>query len=287
MVYVLSNPFTGFFQQLLVMLNDVVARYVPLPEAISSYAVAILLVALLVKLVTYPLTATQQRSMRSMQALQPQLAELQKRHKGDREKMGQAQMELYREHGVNPFGGCMPLVVQMVVLLGLYRAVMGLANAGKLTGEQFLWIPDLSKCEPSPLCGAQEALLFWPIPILVILMVVSQFLYQKFLTPPSTATDPQQQAMNSAMKLMPLFFAYIFIKLPAGLVLYYAVFNFISIAQQIWLNRRLTPLGPPPVPAAVGNGQVTGLTNEDLSAQEELSTYESAQRRRRRRKKSH
>jgi YidC/Oxa1 family membrane protein insertase len=284
--YLLSNPFTGFFQQLLLALNSLVEQYVPLPPAISSYAIAIVLVALLVKVITYPLTASQQRSMRSMQALQPKLAELQKRHKGDRDKMAQAQMELYREHGVNPFGGCMPLVVQMVVLLGLYRAVMSLSEQGKLSGEQFLWIPDLAKCEPSPFCGAENSLLIWAIPILVILMVVSQFFYQKFMTPPTTSSDPQQQVMNTAMKLMPLFFAYFFINLPAGLVLYYAVFNFISIVQQIWLNRRLTAVGAPaPVAAAVGNGQLA-VPKEELTAQEELSTYESTQRRRRRRKKS-
>jgi YidC/Oxa1 family membrane protein insertase len=242
--FLLSNPFTAPLQALLVWLSDMAAK-LPLPESISSYAVAILIVAVLVKVVTQPLTNQQQKSMRKMQALQPKINELQKKYKDDREKLSQAQMELYREHGVNPFGGCLPLVIQMVVLFGLWRAIYGLTtlpdgSPGPMAGERFLWVPNLAACEPSPLCGKETALLPYAIPILVILMVISQFLYQKVMTPPTQSSDPQQQTMNQMMKLMPLMFAYIFIKLPAGVVLYYATFNIVGLVQQTLINRTLS-----------------------------------------------
>ena len=130
MLFLLSNPFTRPLQILLEQLNGLSAR-LPLPEWVSSWSVALVLVAILVKVVTQPLTSKQQTSMRRMQELQPRLNELQKRFKDDREKLAQAQMELYKEQGVNPFGGCMPLLIQMVVLIGLWRAIMNLAGTEK------------------------------------------------------------------------------------------------------------------------------------------------------------
>jgi YidC/Oxa1 family membrane protein insertase len=175
--------------------------------------------------------------------MQPKINELQKKYKDDREKLSRAQMDLYKEEGVNPFGGCLPLIVQMVVLFAMWRAVMGLAGTpeepGPLMGQPFLWVPSLGQCEPSPLCGQEFSLLPVALPLLLVTMVASQIVYQRLMTPPARSNDAQQQAMSSMMKFMPLLFAWIFIRFPAGIVLYYAAFNVVGLAQQTWLNRRV------------------------------------------------
>lgn len=232
-----SNPLVDPIITLLTWLHDIAVGW-PLPDAISPWAIALILVALLVKLVTYPLNATQMRSMRAMQELQPQLKELQEKYKGNREEMAAKQMELYKEHGVSPFGGCLPLLIQLPILFGLFRAIQILGDDGTMAGERFFWVPDLSLCEPSPLCPDSPdgmVLGFMAIPILVITMAATQFLYQRFMTPPST--DPQQQAMQSVFKWMPLFFAFLFARFSAGLVLYYTTFNIANLGQQAIMRR--------------------------------------------------
>jgi YidC/Oxa1 family membrane protein insertase len=271
------NPFVAPLEQMLAWLAEFLTPIVaPVSAFISPYAAALILVAVLVKVLTYPLTAAQTKSMRAMQSLQPELAALQQKHKGDREKLAQAQMELYKEKGVNPFGGCLPLIITLVVLFSLYGAITGLTE--EMAGQNFLWIQDISVCEPNPMCGSVMA-----IPILVVIMIVSQMLYQKYLTPPTT--DPNAQTMATVMKFMPLLFGYIFLTLPAGLVLYYLVFNVVSIVQQVFLNRQLgqnTMMLA--VPVAEGAGVSPAPAAEPLAPEEETS-HERGDGRRRRRKK--
>ena len=297
------NPIEWIADQvtlLLTYLAETVETAVALPDSLSSWAVAIILVGVLVKIVTWPLNATQMRSMKAMQELQPKLKEIQAQHKDDREKLAQAQMDLYREHGVNPFGGCLPLLIQMPILFGLYRAIYKLGppptGTGQLVGEHFLWIRDLGLCEPSPLCAdVPGGPIGLPIPILLILMTVAQMAYQKWMTPPSTGSDPQQQAMQSVFKWMPLMFAFIFATLPSGLVLYYTVFTVANIVQQL-LMRRDQPR-PSAVAAGSGSDGESGAstTNESKSesgaagaappAKEMRSHGRSQSRRQRKRKR--
>jgi len=277
------NPLTPLLQQLIEWLHAL-ATQLPLPASISPYAVAIIGIALLVKLVTYPLNVTQMRSMRAMQALQPKLKELQERHGDDRETMAQKQLELYREHQVNPLGGCLPMIIQIPVLFGLYSAINALGNNGRgpLAGERFLWIPDLSKCEPNPLCGAASPpgeVFGLAIPILLILMVVSQMLFQKFMSPPTT--DPQAQAMQSVFKWMPLMFAFMFAGLSAGLVLYYTMFNVVAIAQQYAMLRSFGPPGEA-APASDPTGARDARPRKPARAEE--SNRDGQQRKRNRKK---
>lgn len=271
----ISNPLVPPLQQMLQWLAGAIEAmpwYGQVSVYVGSYAIALILVAVVVKLLTYPLSLVQMRSMRSMQQLQPKMAELQVRYKGDREKLSQAQMELYKEHGVNPFGGCLPLVITMVVLLSLYGAIAGLSQ--EMRGQPFFWIQDIAVCEPNPMCKQAPMM---AIPILVVTMIVSQVLYQKYLTPPTT--DPQAKSMNTMMKFMPLLFGYIFLTLPAGLVLYYLVFNIVSIVQQVFMNRHLgatTVALPVPVEG--------GAVAPSPGAPEEQATNERGEGRRRRRK---
>lgn len=188
----------------------------------GSYGIAIIVFGILIKMVTLPLTLQQLKSSRAMQRIQPLMQELQEKYKDDKETLAQEQMKLYREHGVNPLGGCLPLVIQLPVLWGLYRAIYNLAGTEAFKAEHFLWLKSLADPEGVPY-------------ILIGLMVVSQFLYQKLMTPPTTGGE--QETMQKAMQFMPLMFAFVFIKLPAGLVLYYLVFNLVSVVQQVAINK--------------------------------------------------
>lgn len=190
---------------------------------LGSYGISIIVFGFLVKMVTLPLTMQQLKSSRAMQKVQPLMKELQEKHKDDKEKLAQAQMSLYREHGVNPLGGCLPLLIQMPILIGLYRAILELANTSEaFKQEGFLWLDSLAQPEGMPY-------------ILIGLMVVSQFLYQRLMSP--TTGGQQQESMQKAMQFMPLIFAFIFINLPSGLVLYYLVFNIVSVLQQVFINK--------------------------------------------------
>ncbi|MFQ6059117.1 MAG: YidC/Oxa1 family membrane protein insertase [Anaerolineae bacterium] len=198
----------------------------------GSYGIAIILLTAIIRLLTMPLTLQQLRSSKAMQELQPKLQALQKKYGKDREKLSQEQMKLYREAGVNPLAGCLPMVIQMPVWFGLYYALRNLATAG-LLNEGFLWIPSLA--QPTGL----EWL--WPIQnwvwpdvpaylILPVLTVVSQIVVQKMMTPPTT--DPQQAAMSQTMLMMSFMFGFFALQVPSGLALYWVTSNLLSLVQQ-------------------------------------------------------
>jgi len=190
-------------------------------QLFGSYGWAIIVFTVVIKMLLLPLTMQQIRSMKAMSALQPKMQELQKKYAKDKEKLAQAQMELYREAGVNPLGGCLPMLIQLPVLWGLYYALNNLAMTDPEFKKPFLWLADLSQPEGIPY-------------ILIIIMTISQFVYQKMSTPPST--DPQTAMNNRIMQFMPLMFAFIFIKFPSGLVLYWVVMNLVSIVQQYFIG---------------------------------------------------
>jgi YidC/Oxa1 family membrane protein insertase len=154
----------------------------------------------------------------------------------------------------------LPLLIQMPILFGLYRAIFKLgpppSGTGQLVGEHFLWIRDLGLCEPNPLCDATGGPFGLPIPILLIVMTVAQMAYQKWMTPPSTGSDANAQAMQSVFKWMPLMFAFIFASLPSGLVLYYTVFTVANIVQQLLMRRGQ------PKPSADTAGLTSGSDSE-------------------------
>jgi len=202
-----------------------------------SFGFAIILFTLIIKLVTLPLTLQQLRASRAMQEMQPELQKLQKKYKGDREKLAQAQMELYKQAGVNPLGGSLPMLVQFPVWIALYRALFRLANEGVLN-EGFLWIPSLA--EPQGLDW------LWPLPpsvgwvtaaafmVLPILTVISQVRVQKMMTPPNP--DPQQASMNQMMMFMPFMFGFFALQVPQGLALYWVTSNLFSLIQQYFIT---------------------------------------------------
>lgn len=189
---------------------------------IPSWGLTIILFTVLVKLVFWPLTVQQIRSSKAMQALQPQLNELKKQHGKDKEKMMQEQMRLYKENRVNPMAGCLPMLIQFPIWIGLYQALYLLAGtvpgvpAAPGFNFPFLWIPNLGQPEP--------------LPILAILTGISQLVVQRMMQ--VNSTDPQQQTMNQAMQFMPIMYVVISLKMPAGLVLYWVASNVFSMIQQ-------------------------------------------------------
>jgi YidC/Oxa1 family membrane protein insertase len=204
----------------------------------GNYGVDIILLTILIKVLFIPLTNRSMKSMRDMQRLQPQMVKLREKFKDDREQLNKEMIELYRRHRVNPLGGCLPMLLQFPVFIGLYQA---LSQAFELRHAKFgFWVHDLSahECYPWPgqgtISGCNEfALLGFPIPILVLLMGGSMIL-QQYLSP-ATGMDPAQQRMM--MILMPVMFTVMFINFPSGLVLYWLVNNVLTIGQQWWSNR--------------------------------------------------
>ena len=184
---------------------------------VGNWGWAIVLLTLLIKAVFFPLSAASYRSMARMKAITPRMQALRERFKGDPQKMNSALMELYKTEKVNPFGGCLPVVIQIPVFISLYWVLL---SSVEMRGAPWiLWIHDLSQQDP-----------FYILPVL---MAVSMFL-QTRLNP--TPPDPLQAKM---MMFMPIAFSVMFFFFPAGLVLYYVVNNVLSIAQQYYITRMM------------------------------------------------
>lgn len=184
----------------------------------ANYGIAIILLTAVIKIALYPLTAKQVRSMKAMQELQPKIKELQEKYKGNPEKLNKEMAAMYKESGVNPLSGCLPLLVQMPILIAIFYA---LRDFKYLHQPNFLWMTDLSLPDPTY--------------VLPVLSAATTFIQQK-----QTTTEMTQQ--NKMMMIfMPLFIGYISLTFPGGLVLYWVVSNVIQIIQQ-WMMYRKQPV---------------------------------------------
>lgn len=202
---------------------------------IGNYGVAIIIITALQKIVFYPLTQKSHKSMQAMQALQPKMQAIKERYKNNPQKANQETMELYKKHGVNPVGGCLPMLIQIPIFIALYNA---LASSVELWRAPFaLWISDLSA--PDTLFSIPMAGDAFAVRALALIMGISMFIQQK-MSP--TGGDPRQAKMM--LYLMPIMFTFIFWKMPSGLVLYWLVNNVLQIGHQYHLNRglRLSPV---------------------------------------------
>ncbi|MDQ2776057.1 MAG: membrane protein insertase YidC [Acidobacteriota bacterium] len=197
----------------------------------NNYGWAIVLVTVIISVALFPLRLSSLKSARKMQRLQPQIKAINDRYKNikinDPRKAEQNQevMALYKKEGVNPVGGCLPMIIQLPFLYAFYRV---LYIAIELRHAPWLWVTDLS---------APETL---PIHLLPIVLIITQFLTQKMT--PQAGVDPNQQKM---MMFMPLIFGFMFYSFPSGLVLYYLTSNLVGILQQVIINRSM----PTPAPA--------------------------------------
>jgi len=197
----------------------------------SNYGVAIILLTLIVRIVFWPITHKSTESMRRMASVQPLMAEIRAKHKDNPQKMQQAMMALYKEHKINPLGGCLPMLVQIPVFFALFVV---LRIAIELRFAEFLWISDLSAPERLLEFGFTIPLLGWDaLNILPLLMTATMIIQQK-LTP--AAGDPaQQRIMMIMMPAMMLFFLYNF---ASGLALYWTTQNLLMIVQQLVYKQR-------------------------------------------------
>ncbi|CAL9103767.1 unnamed protein product [Musa acuminata var. zebrina] len=216
-----------------------------------SYGFAIILLTIIVKVLTLPLTKKQVESTLAMQNLQPKIKAIQERYAGNQERIQLETARLYRQAGVNPLAGCFPTLATIPVWIGLYQALSNVANEGLLT-EGFFWIPSLGG--PTTIAARQSGSgISWLIPfvdghpplgwfdtaaylVLPVLLVVSQYVSMEIMKPPQT-NDPATKNSLLVFKFLPLMIGYFALSVPSGLSIYWFTNNVLSTAQQIWLRK--------------------------------------------------
>lgn len=202
---------------------------------VPSYGIAIILLTIIIKSVIYPLTWKQMASMRKTAELQPKIQEIQKKYKSEPDKMNAKVMELYKENNVNPASGCLPLIIQLPIFWSLYRSLANFNNyISDPSQAHFLWF-DLTQ---RGTVGDPTSF------ILPVLSATTTFLQTKLTSStPATGDNPNAAAMASTQKtmlyIMPFFMGYITYTVPSGLGLYFVVMNLVSVAQQLYINRKL------------------------------------------------
>jgi YidC/Oxa1 family membrane protein insertase len=217
------------------MVNSLLFLYDVLAD---NFALSITVFTVLVRLITLPLTLPAQRSAKVQQELQPEIEQIRKKYAKDKEKQSQEMMKLYREKGINPAMGCLPMLLQLPIMLAFYQSIVkALANTplqmislGKSVapslshlvplGSRFLWL-DLGYPDPTF--------------VLPILVVATTWIQQKMATTPST--DPQAASMTQSMQItMPLMFGFITMSLASGLAVYFVVSNLVGIVIQYFIT---------------------------------------------------
>ena len=178
---------------------------------VPSYGLAIVIMTVIVKLILYPLTKKQIESTKAMMSIQPKMKEIQEKYKDDKQRLNMELANLYKNEGVNPLAGCLPLLVQMPIMIG----IRDFSYAGP---SNFLWMETISNPDP--------------MYILPILSALTTFIQSK-QTMPDTSS-PQNKIM---LYFMPLFIGYISLNFPAGLVIYWVVMNIMQIGQQALMNK--------------------------------------------------
>lgn len=211
-----------------------ISEYILLPlftflhSFIPNYGIVIIIFSIIIKIALYPLTKQSYMSMRKMQKLQPKITEIKEKHKGDQQKIQKETMGLYKTYGVNPAGGCLPMVLQMPILFALFTFFR---VAIEIRHESFLWIKDLASPDyvyslgfTIPFVGVDK------ITILAPILGITMFLQQRM-----TVKDPSQKAM---VYVMPIMMTFLFMSFSSGLNLYYLMFNILSIGQQYYINNK-------------------------------------------------
>ena len=206
-------------------------------QVTHNWGVTIIIFSVLIYLILFPLSLQQLKSMKEMQKLQPKIEELKKQCKDNPQKLNKATMELYKEHKVNPLGGCLPLLLQIPVFFALYQVMM---RSVALKGAQFLWIKDLS--EPDRLFvfagnSTGLAMMIKEINILPILMAIGMFVQQKTSAAKMPTTSEAAQQQKLMLVIFPIMFGVIFYRMPSGLVLYWFINSTLTLVNQIRINR--------------------------------------------------
>ena len=242
------------------MLNALLFLYTVL---FQNFTLTILVFTVLIRLLTYPLTYQQQKSTKKLQELQQSDAwkKMQEKYGKDKEKIAQEQMKLYKEAGVNPFGSCLPMLIQFPVLIGLYQAI-NLAMAASpvqlldLSKHIYPFLPNVAALIP-----LQNEFLWLnlglpdPFYVLPLLVVVTTWLQSKVMTPATAGADPQAAQMSQTMAMtMPLMIGYMSLQFPSGLSIYWVIGNIVSVVQYALTTpidwKSVLSFRAPPKPAA-------------------------------------
>lgn len=238
---------TGGMEAVLKVLKDgLSALHVP-----YSYGFAIILLTILVKAATFPLTKKQVESAMAMRSLAPQIKAIQERYAGDQERIQLETARLYKLAGINPLAGCLPTLATIPIWIGLYRALSNVANEGLLT-EGFFWIPSLAG--PTTVAARQTGSgTSWLFPfidghpplgwsdsfaylVLPVLLIITQYISVQIMQP-SQSNDPNLKTSQAITKFLPLMIGYFALSVPSGLSLYWFTNNILSTAQQVWLQK--------------------------------------------------
>jgi YidC/Oxa1 family membrane protein insertase len=214
---------------------------------ISNYGLIIIIFAFLIKLVTYPLSMASTKSMKKMSALQPLLKELQDKYKDNPAKLQSELSRIYKEAGVNPIGGCLPVLLQMPLLFAMFYVFR---SSIQLRQHGFFWVKDLSVPDSILDFGFSIPMYGDHIAVFPILMAVTVFVQQKIT--PTAQTNDQMKVMTYMFPAMMLLF---FNNMPAGLGLYYLMFNVFSVAQQFYINKTTTAADMPKISAGPSSGK--------------------------------
>ena len=208
------QPIVQLLEFILGILHNALSTF-----GIESFGLAIIILTVIIKMIFYPLTKKQVKSMKAMQELQPQMKKLQEKYKKDPKRLQQEMGTLYKTAGINPLAGCLPLLVQMPFLMAMFYALQSIDYGGD---PSFLWIANLSHPDP-----------FYILPIV---SAISTFVVQKQTT--SESASPQTKMQMKIMSIvMPLFIGWISCNFAAGLVIYWIVNNLMQILQQWWMYR--------------------------------------------------
>lgn len=237
---VMQFGFLGIFSKLLLAFMYAIHSVVP------NWGWSIVIMTICIKLLFWPLTAKASQSQKRMSKIQGPMAELKEKYKDNPQKMQQETLKLFKEHQVNPLAGCLPVLIQMPVFMGLFYM---LRTASELRFEPFLWVADLSQPDTIAMVAG------FPINLLPLIMGVTMFLQMQMM-PTSPTADPMQQKV---FKLMPLIFLVFLYNFSSGLCLYWTVQNILTIVQQKIINRR-----PDPEPAAAAAGASDGKARPKL-----------------------
>jgi len=204
-----------------------------------NYGVAIILMTILIRVILYPLMQKQMVSMREMQKIQPLMKELQEKYKNDKERLNRELMDLYREYKINPMSGCLPLLIQMPILILLFQVLRTFNYSGD---PGFLWLKDLSlpdqlvKLPGSGIFGIQY------LGIMPFLIGITMFIQQKMTSPAgpkSKEGGTAEQTQNLMNIMMPLLIAFMSFTLPSGLTLYWLTSTMLGIGQQYLINKKI------------------------------------------------
>ena len=185
-----------------------------------NYGVAIIIMTVLVKLILYPLTKKQIESTKAMMEIQPKMKAIQEKYKDDKQRLNMELANLYKNEGVNPLAGCLPLIIQMPIMIGIFYGIRDFHYEGSAS---FLWMESISAPAPTY--------------ILTVLSALTTFIASKQTMPATGAVGAQNKMM---MYFMPLFIGYISLTFPAGLVLYWVVMNIMQIGQQYMMDKAAT-----------------------------------------------